>query len=212
MSKRLSLVTLLLVVIAILVFGSQFVNTMFTKQIVDLDQALQRNKSLKDENEHLTYIHSLSVEFGFDPRIVMVVDELSRRYVVDDVAYRMLNREMMTYLFLGLIWAESNGRPSAVGDNGKALGLTQIWLSTAHQHNEEITENDLLTINGNLEMSFAHSDWLLRKYRGNIALWLYGWNRGAGKVDELIRYGGQIENGYAEKVYMAAELINGRLD
>ena len=43
-------------------------------------------------------------------------------------------------------------------------------------------------------------------------LWLYGWNRGAGKVDELIRYGGQIENGYAEKVYMAAELINGNLD
>lgn len=207
-SKRLSLIAFLFIVIIIFVIGSQFLNT----QVVDLEQALQLNESLKAENEYLTYIHSLSVEFGFDPRIVMVVDELSRRYIVDDVAYRMLNREMMTYLFLGLIWAESGGQHNAVGDGGKALGLTQIWLSTAHQHNEEVTAEDLLTINGNLEMSFAHSDWLLRKYRGNIALWLYGWNRGAGKVDELLRYGGQIENGYAEKVYMAAELINGKLD
>lgn len=206
-SKRLSLIAFLFIVIIIFVIGSQFLNT----QVVDLEQALQLNESLKAENEYLTYIHSLSVEFGFDPRIVMVVDELSRRYIVDDVAYRMLNREMMTYLFLGLIWAESGGQHNAVGDGGKALGLTQIWLSTAHQHNEEVTAEDLLTINGNLEMSFAHSDWLLRKYRGNIALWLYGWNRGAGKVDELLRYGGQIENGYAEKVYMAAELINGKL-
>lgn len=207
-SKRLSLIAFLFIVIIIFVIGSQFLNT----QVVDLEQALQLNESLKAENEYLTYIHSLSVEFGFDPRIVMVVDELSRRYIVDDVAYRMLNREMMTYLFLGLIWAESGGQHNAVGDGGKALGLTQIWLSTAHQHNEEVTAEDLLTINGNLEMSFAHSDWLLRKYRGNIALWLYGWNRGSGKVDELLRYGGQIENGYAKKVYMAAELINGKLD
>lgn len=39
---------------------------------------------------------------------------------------------------------------------------------------------------------------------GNLALALYAWNRGSGKVDQLIHYGEIPSNGYGRKVYRAA--------
>jgi len=170
------------------------------------------NLQLKRENSRLRMIQSLSVEFSFDPRIVMTVDTLAREYHSEAKPhYRMLTPEMLSYYFLSLIWAESRGDSQAVGDNGKAYGLTQMWLSTARQYNKEITEADLLSIEGNLVTAFAHMDYLLEKYRGNVALWLYGWNRGEGRVDALLEIGSRVENGYARKVYLAAELHNRRL-
>ncbi len=180
----------------------------------DLDKQFQSQVAqLLRENARLRYIQQLSIEFSFDPKIIMTVDQLAGEYVKpDELGYRLLSREFLTYLFLSLIWAESKGDPAAIGDGGKAFGLTQLWLNTAKQYGEEVTEAKLLTVQANLSIAFKHADYLLRKYRGNVALWLYSCNRGETTVDNLLHHGLNIENGYARKVYEAAELNNRRLN
>ncbi len=180
----------------------------------DLDKQFQSQVTQHlRENARLRYIQQLSIEFSFDPKIIMTVDQLAAEYVKpDELGYRLLSRELFTYLFLSLIWAESKGDPAAIGDGGKAFGLTQLWLNTAKQYGEEVTEAKLLTVQANLSIAFKHADYLLTKYRGNIALWLYRWNRGETTVDNLLHYGLSVENGYARTVYEAAELNNWRLN
>ena len=184
-----------------------------TRYKLDKQIQIEKEEQLVRENARLRYIQQLSVEFSFDPRIVMTVDHFAGEYIKQgDLAYRLLTRELFTYLFLSLIWAESEGDPTAIGDDGKAYGLTQLWLTSAKQYDENATETELLTVQGNLTIAFQHADYLLNKYRGNVALWLYSWNRGEGTVDSLLNYGGLVENGYARRVYEAAELNNRRMD
>jgi len=104
---------------------------------------------------------------------------------------------------------ESNGSTWAIGDKGKARGLTQIWTSTAKLYKEDITAAALLNPQINISISFQHFHGLLKKYEGNFGLVLYAWNRGSGKVDNLLAYGRAVENGYGRKVYTAALSRNG---
>lgn len=170
----------------------------------------KKSQDLLAENRHLRYILDLSVEFGLDPYIVTLVDQYSRRYVhTADLEWRFIRTpEYMTYLMLSLIHAESRGVATAVGDNGRARGLTQIWVSTAQQYGE-VSANDLLEPETNLHYAFQHFHHLLKRYRGNVALALYSWNRGEGTVDNLLRYGQDPNNGFGKKIYEAA-LINNR--
>ena len=173
----------------------------------------QQSELLEVENARLRRVHQLSIEFKMDPTIVLVVSELAHRYVDDTkVAYRMIQEDWLTYAMLSLIKVESRGRPEAIGDNGRACGLTQMWLSTAQQDSPEVTKEELLTVQGNLEAAFAYTNTLLIKYEGNPALWLYGWNRGESKIDKLLSNGEPIENGYAQTVYEAAVLNNRQLN
>jgi soluble lytic murein transglycosylase-like protein len=81
--------------------------------------------------------------------------------------------------------------------------LTQIWTTTAGQYGE-VTFDDLLDPETNIDFSFRHLHYLLKRYRGNLALSLYSWNRGQGTVDRLLRYGQPPNNGYGPRVYKAA--------
>jgi hypothetical protein len=161
--------------------------------------------SLREENEHLRYINSLSVEFSMDPLIVTLVDQYSRDYLqTGGPEWRLVKTpEFLTYIMLSIIYAESKGNPCAVGDNGKARGLTQIWVSTANDYGA-VTPEQLLDPETNISYSFKHFQGLLRKYSGNLAMALYAWNRGSGTVDNLLIYGRSPENGYGKKVYQAS--------
>ncbi len=169
----------------------------------------KENQTLKRENEQLSYINFLSVEFSMDPRIVVLVDHYSRKHMKNGGSEWKLLRtpEFMTYVMLSLIYAESKGDTNAVGDRGKARGLTQIWVSTAQQY-DDVTGEELLQPETNIRFAFQHFHHLLKKYRGNLALALYSWNRGSGKVDKLLRYGESPQNEYATKVYEAALVAN----
>ena len=98
----------------------------------------------------------------------------------------------------------------AVGDGGKARGLTQIWVSTAREYGN-VTAEQLQRPETNISFAFKHFQHLLQKYRGNLALALYAWNRGSGRVDKLLLYGESPQNGYAKKVYEAALVSNREL-
>ena len=207
---RIKLLATATVILAVLV-GS-FIAFTYTQQR-DNERLDDNVQQLIRENSKLRYIHQLAIEFTLDPKIVMAVDHLASEYIDPSLLrYRLLNKELYTYMFLSLIWAESKGDPQAIGDSGKAFGLTQLWLDTAQMYNEELEQGYLLTVQGNLNIAFLHADYLLDKYHGNVALWLYSWNRGEGTVDRLMQYGGAVENGYARRVYLAAELNNRRMD
>lgn len=171
---------------------------------------------MEEHSEHLQRIYNLSVEFGFDPLIVeLVADEAEKIMQPTEPTtiseeWRLIQTpKYLTYLMLSLIAVESNGNTWAVGDKGKARGLTQIWTTTAKIYQEDITAEALLNPQVNIDISFQHFHSLLKKYYGNFTLVLYAWNRGSGKVDRLIAYGRSVENGYGRKVYTAALTQNG---
>ena len=172
----------------------------------------EQNQMLTEKSEHLSYVNDLAVEFSMDPAIVILVDRYSREFMKDGGPEWRLVRtpEFMSYIMLSLIHVESKGNTEAVGDGGKARGLTQIWVSTARDYGE-VTAAQLHLPETNVSFAFKHFQHLLQKYRGNLALALYAWNRGAGRVDKLLRYGESPQNGYARKVYEAALLSNREL-
>ena len=174
------------------------------------NQALsQLHQVLTQRNEKLSYFYDLATEFSMDPAVVTLVDLYARDYMSHDGPEWRLVRtpEFMTYIMLSLIYVESKGDPSAVGDGGKARGLTQIWVSTARDYGD-VTPEQLHQPETNISFAFKHFHNLLKKYRGNLALVLYAWNRGSGKVDRLLVYGESPQNGYAKKIYEAALLNN----
>lgn len=169
-----------------------------------------QNITLNAKAGQLTHINDLAIEFSIGPGIVTLVDHYSRQFM-DDAGpeWRLLGTpEFMTYIMLSLIHAESHGNSGAIGDGGKARGLTQIWVSTAQQYGE-VTAAELHHPETNISFAFQHFHYLLKKYRGNLALTLYAWNRGSGTVDKLLTYGESPQNGFAKKVYEAA-LLNKR--
>ena len=174
------------------------------------NQALsQLHQVLTQRNEKLSYFYDLATEFSIDPAVVTLVDHYARDYMSHDGPEWRLVRtpEFMTYIMLSLIYVESKGDPSAVGDGGKARGLTQIWVSTAREYGD-VTPEQLHQPETNISFAFKHFRNLLKKYRGNLALALYAWNRGQGTVDRLLVYGESPQNGYAKKIYEAALLNN----
>ena len=138
-------------------------------------------------------------------------------YVVTAVNIGGLGSGFSNELCVQLSGGTTNSAPAAtddsastsegVGDGGKARGLTQLWVSTARQYGD-VTPEQLHLPETNISFSFKHFRHLLKKYRGNLALALYAWNRGAGKVDKLLIYGESPQNGYAKKIYEAALLNN----
>jgi len=172
----------------------------------------EQNLILTEKTEHLSYVNDLAIEFSMDPAIVILIDRYSREYMKDGGPEWRLVRtpEFMSYIMLSLIYVESKGNTHAVGDGGKARGLTQIWVSTAREYGN-VTAEQLHRPETNLSFAFKHFQHLLQKYRGNLALALYAWNRGSGKVDKLLVYGESPQNGYAKKVYEAALLSNREL-
>jgi len=171
----------------------------------EVTELAKKNHNLQEENDRLRYINSLSVEFSMDPLIVTLVDQQSRQYLNHKSAeWRLLKTpEFLTYIMLSLIYAESKGDPGAVGDGGKARGLTQIWVTTARDYGN-VSAEQLLDPETNINYSFKHFHELLKKYHGNLAMVLYAWNRGPGTVDRLLQYGQTPENGYGKRVYQAS--------
>ncbi len=198
-------VALMVGVLAGFVFLIDQVNQL-RDQIVVLSE---QNQMLTEKSEHLSYVNDLAIEFSMDPAVVTLVDRYSREFMKNGGPEWRLVRtpEFMSYMMLSLIYVESKGNTHAIGDDGRARGLTQIWVSTARDYGN-VTPEQLHRPETNISFSFKHFQHLLQKYRGNLALALYAWNRGPGQVDRLLAYGESPQNGYAKKVYEAALLSN----
>lgn len=155
--------------------------------------------------DRMSSIMDLSIEFHFDPTIVMIVDHYSRIHVhPEELAWSIVkNHAMMTHIALSLIKIESNGDTFATSRK-KAYGLTQLLLPTARDYAPEVTRTNLYDQETNIRIFFMHFERLLEKYEGNLTKVLHGWNRGEGTVDALLARNIDPANGFSESIYRVA--------
>ena len=168
-----------------------------------------RNFQMELDFERLQSIMDLSVEFHFDPTIVMIVDHHSRLNVHRlEPAWQIIkSHEFMTHMTLSLIQIESNGKTFAKS-NKNAYGLTQLLLPTARDYEPNVTVSGLYDQETNIRIFFLHFERLLVKYNGNVTKVLDAWNRGEGTVDKLLAQNINPANGYSEAVYRVAVANN----
>jgi len=99
-----------------------------------------------------------------------------------------------------LVKVESAFNPKAKSKVG-AIGYTQVLPSTARLYEPGLTTAQLYDRGTNLRLGFRYLRDLLERYEGNadakLRLALLAYNRGPGRVQELLDAGKDPQNGYA---------------
>jgi soluble lytic murein transglycosylase-like protein len=98
-----------------------------------------------------------------------------------------------------LVKVESGFKAGARSAKG-AIGYTQVMLRTARAFDSTIGERDLQDRDTNLRFGFRFLKGLLRQFDGDLNMALVAYNRGPGKVLDLMTRGEDPANGYAESV------------
>jgi soluble lytic murein transglycosylase-like protein len=133
------------------------------------------------------------------------ITEYSSRYEIPaDMAERITDiarsEGIEPDLAFGLVRAESEFNHRARSPVG-AVGLTQLMPSTARYFRVNGTNrHNLYDRDTNLRIGFRYLKTLLDKYNGNVRLALLAYNRGPERVDQILRAGGNPNNGYVEMV------------
>lgn len=81
-----------------------------------------------------------------------------------------------------------------------ALGYTQVLPSTARLYEPGLTAEQLFDRGTNLRIGFRYLRDLLDRYPDNMSLALTAYNRGPGRVEELLDAGRDPANGYESSV------------
>jgi soluble lytic murein transglycosylase-like protein len=81
-----------------------------------------------------------------------------------------------------------------------AIGFTQVLPSTARLYEPGLTAEQLYDRDTNLRIGFRYLRDLLDRYPSNMSLALLAYNRGPGKVEELLGAGRDPQNGYATSI------------
>ena len=156
-------------------------------EIIKTD-CLELNKRYQGREQH-NNIRRLSHEFEIDPQIV--------QHIMDRT------NGVLTRLALAVAVVESRGDFLAVGDNGRARGLFQMWPTTAQMHVGDdvgLHTIELHDIETSVDLFLLHFIYLLEHYEGDISLALAAYNRGKKRVDRLLESGHNAINGYPAKV------------
>jgi soluble lytic murein transglycosylase-like protein len=98
-----------------------------------------------------------------------------------------------------LVQVESNFKPKALSPVG-AVGYTQIQPATARFYEPGLSSDQLFERDVNLRLGFRFLRDLMRRYDGDLELALVAYNRGPGRVEQILLQGGDPSNGYAETV------------
>jgi len=98
-----------------------------------------------------------------------------------------------------LVRIESRFKARALSSKS-AIGYTQIQPATARFYEPGLSTEQLYERDVNLRIGFRFLKDLIRRYDGDIELALVAYNRGPGRVEEILLQGGDPSNGYAEAV------------
>ena len=98
-----------------------------------------------------------------------------------------------------LVRTESGFNPNDKSKAG-AIGYTQVLPSTARLYEPGLTNKQLFDRSTNLRLGFRYLRDLLERYNGNLRLALLAYNRGPGKVQELLDAGRDPQNGYSTAI------------
>lgn len=105
-----------------------------------------------------------------------------------------------------LVRVESGFTRRAVSSVG-AVGYTQVMPSTAFWMQPGLKRDDLFERDTNLRLGFRYLRMMLEQYDGDLHLALLAYNRGPGRVDDILRAGGDPSNGYSLNVRSGSGLI-----
>jgi len=145
--------------------------------------AVERSRQMKACKEIRNYVS----RFGIDPKLARLIYDISKDEQVDPE------------LIFGIIWTESRFKPDCVGLIGE-IGLMQIRYHTALTVDPGATRKKLFDPAYNIRIGIKHLKDHLHFYRGDTKLALLAYNRGRGRVNELLDLGINPANGYARKV------------
>ncbi len=98
-----------------------------------------------------------------------------------------------------LVRTESGFNGNAKSKVG-AVGYTQVLPSTARLYEPGLTNKQLFDRSTNLRLGFRYLRDLLERFDGNLRLALLAYNRGPGKVQELLDAGRDPQNGYSTAI------------
>lgn len=98
-----------------------------------------------------------------------------------------------------LVRVESNFKLKALSTKD-AIGYTQIQPATARFYEPGLSVEQLYERDVNLRIGFRFLRDLMRRYGGDLEMALVAYNRGPGRVEEILLQGGDPSNGYAEAV------------
>ena len=98
-----------------------------------------------------------------------------------------------------LVQVESNFKRGALS-HANAIGYAQVQLPTAQHYVPGITAKELYERETNLRIGFRFLNDLLRHFDGDLRLALLAYNRGPGRVRQILSEGGDPGNGYAKAV------------
>jgi len=98
-----------------------------------------------------------------------------------------------------LIKVESGFKAGAKSDKG-AIGYAQVRLKTARGYDPSLTERDLHDRDTNLRIGFRFLKDMLGQFDQDLQMALLAYNRGPGRVMELMTRGEDPSNGYAQSV------------
>jgi len=125
--------------------------------------------------------------FGIDLKLAKLIYDISKDEQIDpELVFR-------------IIWAESRFKPDCVGIVGE-IGLMQVRYGTALTIDPGATRKKLFDPAYNIRIGIKHLKDHLHFYRGDTKLALLAYNRGRGRVNELLSLGINPANGYASKV------------
>ncbi|RLB14136.1 MAG: hypothetical protein DRG82_14345, partial [Deltaproteobacteria bacterium] len=102
-------------------------------------------------------------------------------------------------LIFKIIWTESRFKTDCIGKVGE-IGLMQVRYNTALSIDPGATRKKLFDPAYNIRIGIKHLKDHLHFYRGDKKLALLAYNRGRGRVNELLFLGINPANGYAKKV------------
>jgi soluble lytic murein transglycosylase-like protein len=98
-----------------------------------------------------------------------------------------------------LVKVESGFKAGARSDKG-AIGYAQVRLKTARGYDPSLSERDLHDRDTNLRIGFRFLKDMLAQFDQDLQMALLAYNRGPGRVVELISRGEDPSNGYAQSV------------
>jgi soluble lytic murein transglycosylase-like protein len=188
----------LFVASAIFILGAAAAREPRPESEVSLEQELRRTRSALLARQGELELARLELN-----RLGDIVEHSKLHRIPADLAASIydiaLSEGIDPALAFSLVRVESGFTRRAVSSAG-AVGYTQVMPSTAHWLQRGLTRDDLFTRDINLRLGFRYLRMMLEQYDGDLHLALLAYNRGPGRVDEILRAGGNPANGYSFNV------------